>query len=151
MSKIDQNHSKFSAKTREVISIEIEENMICLRGLSPQRLRFEVEYGLERGSTANSFFINGEKKFEDSSYPAILIHPPGAAYKDIFTKALNKLVPQVNQKLLVIIGHVNPNRVALLRELAKIYTNIEFICSGPGAKLLKELWYQQKPIHRKQR
>ena len=42
---------------RQTISIPIEVGLISLRGLSPQRLRFELEYGLERGSTANSFLF----------------------------------------------------------------------------------------------
>ena len=38
---------------RSVIQIPIEPGLICLRGLSPRRLRFEVEYGLERGTTGS--------------------------------------------------------------------------------------------------
>ena len=42
---------------RRVIQLPIEPGLICLKGLSPTRLRFEVEYGLERGTTANSFLF----------------------------------------------------------------------------------------------
>ena len=42
---------------RRVIALPLEPGLVCLRGLSPQRLRFEVEYGLERGTTANSFLF----------------------------------------------------------------------------------------------
>jgi len=47
-----------AATTRQVISLPIDDGLTCLRGLSPQRLRFELEYALERGSTANSFLFN---------------------------------------------------------------------------------------------
>ena len=46
-----------SATDRRVITLPVEPGLICLRGLSPRRLRFEVEYGLERGTTANSFLF----------------------------------------------------------------------------------------------
>ncbi|GEM_PF-4646730 len=42
---------------RQTINIPIEAGLISLRGLSPQRLRFELEYALERGSTANAFLF----------------------------------------------------------------------------------------------
>ena len=42
---------------RTVIRLPLEDGLICLRGLSPKRLRFEVEYALERGSCHNSFLF----------------------------------------------------------------------------------------------
>ena len=43
------------------------------------------------------------------------------------------------------VGHVNPNRVALLRDLASLYPELELVASNAGAKLLGELWSQRKP------
>ena len=48
-----------SGSERRVIQLPIERGLICLRGLSPRRLRFELEYGLERGTSANSFLFLG--------------------------------------------------------------------------------------------
>ncbi|MEB3176564.1 MAG: hypothetical protein VKJ87_03085, partial [Synechococcus sp.] len=42
---------------RSVLQLPLEEGLVCLRGLSPRRLRFEVEYALERGSCHNSFLF----------------------------------------------------------------------------------------------
>ncbi len=126
---------------REMISIKVDEDLYNLRGLSPNRLRFEIEYSLERGSTANSFLFKSNNLNESS----ILIHPPGNAYKDVYLEKLLKALPIESTTLKIIIGHVNPNRVALLKELVNLYSKIQFICSTPGAKLLKELWNQQKP------
>jgi hypothetical protein len=42
---------------RRVLVLPLEPGLLCLRGLSPRRLRFEIEYGLERGTTANSFLF----------------------------------------------------------------------------------------------
>ena len=35
---------------RSVLQLPIDGGLTCLRGLSPRRTRFEVEYALERGS-----------------------------------------------------------------------------------------------------
>ena len=120
---------------RRVIQLPLEPGLICLKGLSPTRLRFEVEYGLERGTTANSFL-----------FPAVplLIHPPGASFAEPFLAALAALVPS-DAPLKVVVGHVNPNRVALLRQLAARWPNTLLVSSNAGARLLEELWNQQKP------
>ena len=130
---------------RQVITLPIDKGLICLRGLSPQRLRFELEYALERGSTANSFLFEAGLDATGVEQPAVLVHPPGMAYSSVFLPALLNALPAKDQPLLIVVGHVNPNRVALLQELAGIYSGLELIASNPGAKLLEELWNQRKP------
>jgi flavorubredoxin/flavin reductase (DIM6/NTAB) family NADH-FMN oxidoreductase RutF len=48
--------------------------------------------------------------------------------------------------LKVVVGHVNPNRVALLHQLAARWPNQLLVSSNTGAKLLAELWNLQKPV-----
>ena len=129
-----------TAGGRRTIQLPIDTGVLCLRGLSPERHRFELEYALERGSTANSVLFEAG----DGS-AAVLVHPPGAAYSSVFLPELNTLLGDVEQPLLVVVGHVNPNRIALLRSLAEVYPKLELIASNPGAKLLEELWSQRKP------
>ncbi len=69
---------KESSDLLKVISIPIEKGLISLRGLSPNRLRFELEYGLERGSTDNSFLFSGNDHLDQSITTPILVHPPGS-------------------------------------------------------------------------
>lgn len=126
--------------TRRTIQLPIDDGVVGLRGLSPQRNRFELEYALERGSTANSvLFAAGD------GAPAVLVHPPGIAYSAAFLPVLAEALPSNRAPLLVVVGHVNPNRVALLRDLAEAYAGLELIVSNPGAKLIEELWSQRKP------
>ena len=122
--------------SRRVIQLPIEPGLICLKGLSPTRLRFEVEYGLERGTTANSFLFQ--------EVP-LLVHPPGASFAEPFLAELAKLVP-AEAPLKVVVGDVNPNRVALLRQLVARWPNLLLVSSNAGAKLLEELWNLQKPV-----
>ena len=129
-----------TAAGRRTIQLPIDSGVLCLRGLSPERHRFELEYALERGSTANSVLFEAA-----DGAAAVLVHPPGAAYSSVFLPQLNTLLGDVEQPLLVVVGHVNPNRIALLRSLAEVYPKLELIASNPGAKLLEELWSQRKP------
>jgi flavorubredoxin/flavin reductase (DIM6/NTAB) family NADH-FMN oxidoreductase RutF len=130
---------------RQVICLEVEPGLVCLRGLSPQRLRFEVEYGLERGTTANSFLLEGGVASGGKLVPPVLVHPPGASFAAAFLEQLGRLVP-ADAALKVVVGHVNPNRVALLRQLAERWPQLMLVASNTGAKLLAELWQQRKPV-----
>ena len=126
--------------SRRTIRLPIEEGVIAFRSLSPQRHRFELEYALERGSTANSVLFEA-----GDGAPAVLVHPPGAAYRDAFLPALAEALPPSDAPLLVVVGHINPNRVALLRDLGETYAGLELIVSNAGAKLIDELWNQRRP------
>ncbi|MFZ9148519.1 flavin reductase [Vulcanococcus sp.] len=139
-----------SSNDRRVIQLPLDAGLICLRGLSPKRLRFEVEYGLERGTSANSFLFlpgaanaNGQSEQIGSS-AALLVHPPGASFAEPYLEQLRQLVP-ANVELQVVVSHVNPNRVALLHQLARGWSKLRLIASNPGAKLLEDLWGQRKP------
>ena len=129
-----------SVDARSVIHLPLDEGLICLRGLSPKRLRFEVEYALERGSCHNSFLFSSTT----ATVPAVLVHPPGATFTEPFLKTLAELVP-LEHPLLVVQGNVNPNRVALLHALVRQRPHLVLVCSNAGAKLLEELWSRQKP------
>jgi flavorubredoxin/flavin reductase (DIM6/NTAB) family NADH-FMN oxidoreductase RutF len=134
---------------RRVIQIPLDEGLLCLRGLSPKRLRFEVEYGLERGTTANSFLLFGGTTASDQqpdahALPPVLVHPPGASFAEPYLEQLEELI-RADAALKVVVGHVNPNRVALLRQLAARWPALMLVASNTGAKLLTELWNQQKP------
>jgi flavorubredoxin/flavin reductase (DIM6/NTAB) family NADH-FMN oxidoreductase RutF len=129
---------------RRVIALPLEPGLICLRGLSPKRLRFEVEYGLERGTTANSFLFEAGSAADGHGVPPVLIHPPGMTYAEPFFEALVARVP-ADAALKVVVGVVNPNRVELLRAMAERWPNLALVASNAGAKVVRELWEQRRP------
>jgi flavorubredoxin/flavin reductase (DIM6/NTAB) family NADH-FMN oxidoreductase RutF len=136
--------SPSSGADRRVIVLPLEPGLVCLRGLSPRRLRFEVEYGLERGTTANSFLFEGGSAADGHLVPPVLIHPPGMTYAEPFFTALAERVP-ADAALKVVVGVVNPNRVELLRAMADRWPQLALVASNAGAKLVRELWGQRKP------
>ncbi|MCX5939146.1 MAG: FprA family A-type flavoprotein, partial [Cyanobium sp. LacPavin_0920_WC12_MAG_62_9] len=131
-------------KDRSVLALTIDPGLLCLRGLSPRRLRFEVEYALERGTTANSFLFEAGTAADGHSVPPVLIHPPGMTYAEPFFAALAERVPP-DAALKVVVGVVNPNRVELLRAMVNRWPNLALVASNAGAKLVRELWGQQRP------
>lgn len=129
---------------RSVIALPVDEGIVCLRGLSPRRLRFEVEYSLERGTTANAFLFEAGVRPDGRSMPPVIVHPPGASFEAPFLAELRQRVP-TTAALKVVVGHVNPNRVALLRKLATGWPQLTLVASNAGSRLLQELWDRRRP------
>jgi len=134
--------SAADSSQRRVIQLPLEPGLLCLRCLSPRRLRFELEYGLERGTSANSFLFLGS--IDAAADAALLVHPPGASFAEPFLAQLVALVP-ADRPLQVVVGHVNPNRVALLQALARRWSRMSLVASNPAAQLLRDLWQQRRP------
>jgi flavorubredoxin/flavin reductase (DIM6/NTAB) family NADH-FMN oxidoreductase RutF len=129
---------------RRVLQLPIEPGLICLRGLSPKRIRFEVEYGLERGTCSNAFLFEAGTTSYGHAVPPVLVHPPGESFAAQFLEQLEGLVA-ADAALKVVVGVVNPNRVLLLRRLAARWPALMLVASNAGARLLEELWNQRRP------
>lgn len=119
MSKIEMN-----TKPRDVQVLPISIDTTILRSRSWSRLRFEIEYALAKGTTANSYLIQGDK--------LALIDPPGETFTQIYLQALQQ---RYDLELLdyVILGHVNPNRATTIKALLELAPQLSFVCSNPGA------------------
>ncbi|MGL5923321.1 diflavin flavoprotein [Chroococcidiopsis sp.] len=117
-------------KPRDVQVLPIGIDTTIVRSRSWARLRFEIEYALAKGTTANSYFIQGDK--------TALLDPPGETFSQIYLEALQQ---RFDLKSLdyVILGHVNPNRAATLKALLELAPQVTFICSNPGAKNLRTI------------
>jgi len=115
---------------RDVQVLPIASETIAIRSRSWNRLRFETEYALERGTTANSFLIQGDK--------TALIDPPGSTFTEIFLEKLQQRI-HIKQLDYVILGHINPNRMETVKAMAALNPNIIFVCTNPGAIAIRNL------------
>ena len=111
-------------KPRDVQILPIGIDTTVLRSRSWTRLRFEIEYALARGTTANSYLIQADK--------IALIDPPGETFTKIYLEALQQRL-ELDKLDYVILGHINPNRAATLKALLELAPQITFVCSNPGA------------------
>jgi len=117
-------------KAKDVQAFRITSETRVLRSRTWDRLKFEVEYALKKGTTANSYLIEADK--------IALFDPPGESFTDIFLQALRDRIDPTAIDY-VILGHVNPNRGVTLKELLKLSPNLTFVCSNPGAIALREI------------
>ncbi|MEH2174098.1 diflavin flavoprotein [Nostoc sp.] len=115
-------------KPRDVQVFPIATDTRILRSRSWSRLRFEIEYALAKGTTANSYLIESEK--------SAIIDPPGETFTQIYLEALQQRF-HLEDLDYVILGHVNPNRATTLKALLEIAPQITFVCSNPGARNLR--------------
>jgi len=130
---------------KKTIQIPIEDNFICLRSLNPKRSRFEVEYSLEKGSCTNSFLFKSSQDEHSKLQDYILIHPPGLTFEKEFLEEFETLISDDSSAIKLVMGHINPNKVAFVKRMNVKYKNLTVICSNPGAKLFKEIWNLRKP------
>jgi flavorubredoxin/flavin reductase (DIM6/NTAB) family NADH-FMN oxidoreductase RutF len=122
---------------RDVQILPIAPETLALRCRSWNRLRFEMEYALERGTTANSFLIQGDK--------TALIDLPGKTFTQIFLENLQRRI-HILQIDYVILGHINPNRMQTVKAIAKLNPNITFVCTNPGAIAIKNILEKSEEI-----
>src|SRR5579883_2649624 len=120
-----------TTRPRDVQVASIGENTTVLRSRTWDRLKFEVEYGRQKGTTANSYLIQADK--------SALIDPPGESFTEIFLAELQQH-EDLYRLDYVILGHVNPNRIATLRKLLTLAPQATVICSKPAAIALRAVF-----------
>lgn len=113
---------------RDVQVLPIAADTTALRSRSWNRLRFEIEYALEKGTTANSYLIRGNQ--------IALIDPPGESFSEKFIEALKQEIDP-NDIDYIVLGHTNPNRIKTLKALLPLTPHATVICSNPAAITLK--------------
>jgi flavorubredoxin/flavin reductase (DIM6/NTAB) family NADH-FMN oxidoreductase RutF len=113
---------------RDVQVVEIAPHTITLRSRTWDRLKFEVEYARQRGTTANSYLIQSDR--------IALIDPPGESFTEIFVQELEQHL-DFSKLDYIILGHVNPNRLATLKVLLEKAPQITIVCSKPAANALQ--------------
>ena len=111
-------------RDRDVQVFPVAANTRVWRSRTWDRLKFEIEYALQKGTTANSYLIEADK--------VALFDPPGASFTDIFLDALQQRVDPTTIDY-VILGHINPNRASTLQALLEVAPQITIVCSNPGA------------------
>ena len=122
-------------KQRDVQVFPINTDTTILRSRTWDRLKFEIEYALQRGTTANSYVIKADK--------IALFDPPGESFTEVFLAALQARF-DLKSIDYVILGHINPNRGVTLKTLLELAPQITFVCSNPGAIALRSILPDQE-------
>ena len=72
-----------AARQRDVQVAEIGAETLVLRSRTWDRLKFEIEYARQKGTTANSYLIQSQE--------VALLDPPGESFTDVFLDELQDL------------------------------------------------------------
>jgi flavorubredoxin/flavin reductase (DIM6/NTAB) family NADH-FMN oxidoreductase RutF len=122
-------------KKRDVQVVTLAEDTKVFRSRTWDRLKFEVEYSLQRGTTANSFLIEADK--------IALLDPPGESFTQNYLQSLQQRL-DLSKLDYVILGHFNPNRGATLKALLELAPQLTFVCSNPAAIALRQVFETQE-------
>ncbi len=125
---VQGNIKATSVKARDFQVETISSNTKILRSRTWERLKFEVEYSRQKGTTSNSYLIQGDK--------IALIDPPGKSFTQTY---LEILAQHLDWKKLdyIILQHVNPNRLATVQVIIKKAPQAQIICAKPAVKAIQ--------------
>lgn len=120
-----------ATQARDVQVAPIAADTLVLRSRTWERLKFEVEYARQRGTTANAYLIQARE--------TALLDPPGESFTEIFIDELHQ--HQYYQRLhYLILSHVNPNRITTLKRLLALAPYVTIVCSKPAAMTLRSVF-----------
>eukprot|EP00898_Chlorokybus_atmophyticus_P006258 jgi/Chlat1/6633/Chrsp482S06111 len=115
----------------DIRALPVAENTISIRGRSKDRLKFEIEYSLKRGTTDNQYVIRGANG-------TALIDVPDGMFGQAFLQRLKDTVglASINH---IILGHYSPKRAETLKLLAEALPGpVDVRCSNVAAKLVRD-------------
>jgi flavorubredoxin/flavin reductase (DIM6/NTAB) family NADH-FMN oxidoreductase RutF len=117
-------------RPRDVQVADLGANTLVLRSRTWERLKFEIEYAQQKGTTANAYLIQADK--------TALIDPPGASFTEIFIEDLANHVYLQRIDYLVL-GHVNSNRCATIKALLnlEVAPQMTFVCTRAAEVALR--------------
>lgn len=116
----------------------IAEDTTAIRSLDWDRDRFDIEFGLQNGTTYNSFLIRGEQ--------IALVDTSHEKFRKLYFDTLTGLINPQNIDY-VIISHTEPDHSGLVKDLLQMSPDITVVGSKVAIQFLEDLVHQ--PFKRK--
>ncbi len=112
---------------------EIAEDTTVIRSLDWDRDRFDIEFGLENGTTYNSFIIRGEK--------TALVDTSHEKFRKLYFDILNGLVNPAEIHYLII-SHTEPDHSGLVKDFLQLAPEVTVVGSKVAIQFLENLVHQ---------
>ena len=109
---------------------EIAADTTTIRSLDWDRDRFDIEFGLQNGTTYNSYIIRGEK--------LALVDTSHAKFRELYLKTLQGLIDPAQIDYLVI-SHTEPDHSGLVKEILALAPNVTVVATKVALQFLGEL------------
>ncbi len=114
-------------------SVEIGSETTAIRSLDWDRDRFDIEFGLQNGTTYNSFLIRGEQ--------TALIDTSHEKFRQLYLDILTGLIDPTHLDYLII-SHTEPDHSGLVKDVLALAPNVTVVGSKVAIQFL-ENWVHQ--------
>ena len=122
-----------TAKRLTIQTAEIAPDTTTIRSLDWDRDRFDIEFGLQNGTTYNSYLIRGEK--------TALVDTSHAKFRQLYLDALQGIIdPQEIDYL--IISHTEPDHSGLVQDFLALAPQATVVGAKTAIKFLEDLVHQ---------
>jgi flavorubredoxin/flavin reductase (DIM6/NTAB) family NADH-FMN oxidoreductase RutF len=123
-------------KVQKRLTIQVEaiaEDTTTIRSLDWERDRFDIEFGLQNGTTYNSFIIRGDK--------LALVDTSHEKFRQLY---LDTLKGQIDPSQLdyLIISHTEPDHSGLVRDILALAPNVTVVGSKVAIQFLENFVHQ---------
>lgn len=117
-------------KRLTVQTVEIAPNTTAIRCLDWDRDRFDIEFGLQNGTTYNSYLIKGDR--------VVLIDTAHTKFRDLY---LNTLKSLINPKAIdyIIVSHTEPDHSGLVEDVLQLAPRATVLASKVALQFLENL------------
>lgn len=122
-----------TAKRLTMQTVEIAADTTTLRSLDWDRDRFDIEFGLQNGTTYNSYIIRGEK--------VALVDTSHAKFRQLYLDALNAAIDPATIDYLVI-SHTEPDHSGLVRDVLALAPQAIVVGTKVAIQFLEDLIHQ---------
>lgn len=114
-------------------TVEIAPNTTAIRSLDWDRDRFDIEFGLQNGTTYNSYLIRGEQ--------TVLIDTSHQKFRELY---LEKLKSIVNPKTIdyIIVSHTEPDHSGLVEDVLQLAPRATVLASKIALQFLEGLVHE---------
>jgi len=122
-----------SQKRLTIQTGEIATETTTIRSLDWDRDRFDIEFGLQNGTTYNSFLIRGEK--------VALVDTSHEKFRQLYLDTLKGLIKPTEIDYLII-SHTEPDHSGLVKDVLQLAPNITVVGSKVAIQFLEDFVHQ---------
>ncbi|RAM51365.1 MAG: diflavin flavoprotein A [Hapalosiphonaceae cyanobacterium JJU2] len=117
-------------KRLTIQTVEIAPNTTAIRSLDWDRDRFDIEFGLQNGTTYNSYLIKGDR--------IALVDTSHTKFRHLYLETLKKLV---NPKAIdyIIVSHTEPDHSGLVEDVLQLAPRATVLASKVALQFLENL------------
>ena len=123
-------------KTQPRLTIQTDDitaDTTAIRSLDWDRDRFDIEFGLQNGTTYNSYLIRGDK--------TALVDTSHAKFRQLYLDALQGLIDPTEIDYLII-SHTEPDHSGLVKDFLSLAPQATVVAAKMAIKFLEDLVHQ---------